>query len=85
MTRATPVLSTLIADLIATAAVSRAATLGGVREVVAGDGIFLSAEGELLHPQDRTSLVIELDELIDSHGVQAHACDFAACPKTHPA
>ena len=84
MTHVTPALSTLIADLIATSAVTRAATLGGIRELVAGDGIFVSGEGELLHPQDRTSLVIELDELIESHGVQAHARDFAACPDAHP-
>ena len=81
MTPITPVLSMLIADLIAESAVSRAATLGSVRKLVAGDGIFLSAEGELLHPQDRTALVIELDELIESHGVQARARDFAASPK----
>ena len=30
-------------------------------------------EGELSHPQDRTVLLIEIDELIDEHGVQMPA------------
>lgn len=73
---ASPELRQVIASLIADSAVSSRATLCDVRAVVAGDGIFVSGEGELLHPQDRTFLVIELDEIIDRHGMSAVALDF---------
>ena len=78
MTHATAELSQLIQSLIASSAVSPDATLSDVRKVVLGDGIFVSGEGELLYPQDRTSLVIELDELIDRHGTRAAARDFTS-------
>jgi hypothetical protein len=69
-------LSQVIASLIESSDVPPLATLSDVRAVVLDDGIFVSGEGELLYPQDRTFLVIELDELIDSHGTEASARDF---------
>jgi hypothetical protein len=33
-------------------------------------------EGELLHSQDRTALLIEIDELIEKHGMEASARSF---------
>lgn len=76
MTRATPELCQLIDSLIGSSAAPPEATLSDIRAVVLGDGIFVSGEGELLYPQDRTFLVIELDELIERHGMQAAARDF---------
>lgn len=76
MTPATPELSQVIESLIESSDVPPLATLSDVRAVVLDDGIFVSGEGELLYPQDRTFLVIELDELIDCHGTEASARDF---------
>jgi hypothetical protein len=44
-----------------------------VRDALQHEGVTWSREGELLFPQDRTALVIELDELIDTHGMKARA------------
>lgn len=74
---ASPELRQVIESLIADSTVPSGATLRDVRAAVAGAGIFVSGEGELLHPQDRTFLVIELDEIIDRHGMSAVARDFA--------
>ena len=51
-------------------------TLGEVRSEVAQGGMQWSADGELLYPQDRTSLLIELDDLIQQYGEAAPAFDF---------
>ena len=75
-TSATPELCQVIDSLIDSFDVSAEATLSEIRSVVLGDSIFLSGEGELLHPQDRTFLVIELDELIERYGMKAAARDF---------
>lgn len=74
--RATRELSQVIEDLIGSSAVSAQPTLSEVRAVVLRDGVFVSGEGEFLFPQDRTFLVIELDELIDCHGMEAAARSF---------
>jgi len=71
--QATPELSQVIGSLIESAAVPPQPTLSDIRAVVIDGGIFVSGEGELLYSQDRTSLVIELDELIDCHGTGAAA------------
>jgi hypothetical protein len=47
---------------------ARPLTLRKVRDELQHEGVTWSREGELLFPQDRTALVIELDELIDAHG-----------------
>ena len=77
MMRATPELRQVIESLVESSAVPPEPTLRELRAVLLGDGIFLSGEGELLHPQDRTFLVIELDELIECYGTQATARDVA--------
>ncbi|HEY7743542.1 MAG TPA: hypothetical protein VIA19_10900 [Burkholderiales bacterium] len=51
----------------------RPLTLRNVRDALQHEGVTWSREGELLFPQDRTALVIELDELIDTHGMKARA------------
>jgi hypothetical protein len=32
--------------------------------------MFMSGEGEILYKSDRTSFLIELDELIEQHGIE---------------
>lgn len=76
--RATPQLSAIIRALASARRVARRPTLGAVRAALQKLGVTWSREGELLFPQDRTALVIELDELIDAYGVRAKAVDFLA-------
>jgi hypothetical protein len=51
-------------------------TLNDVRLVLQCDNSAWTQEGELLHPQDRTALLIEIDELIEKHGKEASAVGF---------
>lgn len=74
--RATPELARVIRAVAAQGA--RSPTLRAVRAALQKSGVIWSKEGELLFPQDRTALVIELDELIDAYGVKAKAVDFLA-------
>ena len=53
-------------------------TLEEVRTDLQQGGLEWSRNGELLHPQDRTSLLIELDSLISQYGADAPALDFAS-------
>jgi hypothetical protein len=73
---ATRELSQVVNALISSSEVSPEATLCEIRAVVLGNDIFVSGEGELLYPQDRTFLVIELDELIERYGMHAAAREF---------
>jgi hypothetical protein len=57
---------------------ARPLTLRKVRDALQHEGVTWSREGELLFPQDRTTLVIELDELIEKHGMKARAEDILA-------
>jgi hypothetical protein len=57
---------------------ARPLTLRKVRDELQHEGVTWSREGELLFPQDRTALVIELDELIEKHGMKARAEDILA-------
>jgi len=63
----------VIENLIDGSVVPAEGTLGELRKVLIAGGIFVSDEGEFLYPQDRTFLVIELDELIDRYGIEARA------------
>ena len=65
-----PELDRAIQDLAAKAGV-QAETLGAAWLALQRAGVTWSNEGELLFPQDRTALLIELDELIAVHGAQA--------------
>ena len=69
----TPELTAAILDIVPATQGHIPLTLGAARYAIEHERIFWSSEGELLHPQDRTSLVIELDELIDRHGMDAAA------------
>jgi hypothetical protein len=51
-------------------------TLAELRSEVEQAGVQWSANGELLYPQDRTSLLIELDDLIQEYGEAAPAMDL---------
>jgi hypothetical protein len=56
----------------------RPPTLADVRADLLMTGLQWSRNGELLHPQDRTSLLIELDGLIAQYGSKASAVDFVS-------
>ena len=51
-------------------------TLRDVRRALLESGMQWSGEGELLHPQDQTSLIIELDDLIKECGEGASAAEL---------
>jgi hypothetical protein len=51
-------------------------TLHDVRIAVQQDTSLWSQEGELLHPQDRTALLIEIDQIIEMFGKQHMARDL---------
>jgi hypothetical protein len=61
---ASPELRRLVERLVADGTLPANAGLSQIRSVLAGTGI-VTADGELLHPQDRTSFVIELDQIIE--------------------
>ena len=66
---ASPELRRLVEQLIAVGTIPANTSLARIRRVLAGAGI-ITVDGEFLHPQDRTSFVIELDQIIER---QAHA------------
>jgi hypothetical protein len=72
----TPELTAAILDIVPATQGHIPLTLGAARYAIEHERIVWSHDGELLHPQDRTSLVIELDELIDQHGMNAAALSF---------
>ena len=51
-------------------------TLNDVRLALQRNSSAWTQEGELLHPQDRTSLLIEIDETIEKHGKEVSAAGF---------
>lgn len=79
--RASPELAAAIQELAGERGRPSGPTLAEVRSALQS-GVTLSPEGELLFPQDRTALVIELDELIETHGMRARAEDFLAGART---
>lgn len=76
--KATPELSAMIQTLMDEGHLKLAPTLGEIRAALQTEGATWSREGELLFPQDRTALVIEIDELIDAYGAAANASDLVA-------
>lgn len=75
---ASPALSMVIQNILASEGLKPLSTLADIRAALQAEGSTWSAEGELLFPQDRTALVIEIDELIDTYGADAHVCDVVA-------
>jgi hypothetical protein len=51
-------------------------TLHAVRLALQQNNTAWTAEGEMLHPQDRTALLIEIDELIERQGKETPARDM---------
>jgi len=74
--RASPELSAAIERLVRDPERKETPTLGAVRTDLAMTGLRWSPNGELLHPQDRTAQLIELDDLIEQYGEAASALDF---------
>lgn len=68
-TTATPELTRFVVELIETSAASPMATLADIRVILISNDMFMSSDGEIMYKADRTSLLIELDELIELHGV----------------
>ena len=75
-TRVSPELSAAIDALVSDPDREEPPTLDDVRVALKTESLRWSREGGLLHPQDRTSIVVELDELIDEFGKDALAIDF---------
>jgi len=78
--RISPELSAAIERLVKDPERKEAPTLGAVRADLEMTGLQWSSNGELLHPQDRTALLIELDDLIEQYGKEASALDFVIPP-----
>jgi hypothetical protein len=76
--RAGPELSAAIERLASDPERKRRPTLAEVRADLEKEGLRWSPNGEVLHPQDRTALLIELDDLIGLYGEQAPALDVVA-------
>ncbi len=74
--RVSPELSTVMEALVNDPQREQPPTLEDVRADLQQTGLQWSRNGELLHPQDRTSLLIELDGLIAQYGGKASAVDF---------
>lgn len=74
--RATPELAQAVQRWLDTAECAGEPTLADARAALVHAQPYWSAEGELLYPQDRTALMIELDELIDRCGPGARARDL---------
>jgi hypothetical protein len=56
----------------------RALTLGEVLEILSKRGGQTPLSADLLHPQDQTSIIVELNELVSEYGADARAIDFVA-------
>lgn len=72
----TPELKHFIAGLFTGAASPATATLEDLRHILLGNDIFISGDGEIMYRLDRTSLVIEVDTLIDSAGNETQLAEL---------
>ncbi len=77
-TRVSPQLSDLIEKMVNDPDREQSPTLGQVRDSMQDTIGPVAAQVASLHPQDRTSLTVELDELIEEYGEEAPAIDFVA-------
>ena len=81
---ASPELTHALDHLTSTRKARTRLSLADARAALLEESTTWSPEGELLHPQDRTALIIELDELIERYGPTAHARDVLG-PASPPA
>lgn len=77
-TRVSAELSILLAKRAADPDRETPPTLGEVRERLLRSGRHDSHQTEFLHPTDRDSVLVELDQLIEEFGPEAPAIDFVA-------
>lgn len=75
-TRVSPELSAFIDKLVNDPDRDEPPTLDGVREALRQSVSEATWNEDLLHPQDRDSLIVELNRLIDEFGPEAPAIDF---------
>jgi hypothetical protein len=59
-------------------------TLGAVRAILRRVSKKTELQDELMHPQDRTSVLRELDSLIEEFGEEAPAADFVVTKASEP-
>ena len=76
--RVSPELSELIEKMVNDPDREEPPTLGEVRAALKHSGGADVVHVASLHPQDRTSMVVELDELIEEFGEEPPAIDFVA-------
>jgi hypothetical protein len=77
-TRVSAQLSDLIEKMVNDPDREQPPTLGEVRVALRDTVGRVAAEAASLHPQDRTSMIVELDELIEEYGEEVPAIDFVA-------
>ena len=77
-TRVSPQLSDLIEKMVNDPDREQSPTLGEVRVALQDTIGAVAAQVASLHPQDRTSMSVELDELIEEYSEEAPAIDFVA-------
>lgn len=65
---ATPELQCFITEFFTSPASPATATLEDLRHILLGNDLFITDDGEIMHRLDLTSLVIEVDTLIDHRG-----------------
>lgn len=75
-TRVSRALSEVIETLVNDPDREEPPTLEAVRAALRGYGVSGAQFGEFMHPQDETSVLVELDRLIDEYGKDALAIDF---------
>jgi hypothetical protein len=76
--RVSPQLSDVIEKMVNDPDREQSPTLGEVRNSMQETIGPVAAQVASLHPQDRTSMTVELDELIEEYGEEALAMDFIA-------
>jgi hypothetical protein len=77
-TRVSAQLSDLIDKMVNDPDREEPPTLGEVRNSLQDSVGAVATQIASLHPQDRTSVMVELDDLIDEYGAEAPAIDFVA-------
>jgi len=77
-TRVSPELSAIVESMVNDPDLEAPPTLADVRSLVRHRVSAAEARDEALHPQERTSVLREIDDLVDEFGDEAPAADFVA-------